>query len=129
MTMRVYKSRRGFTLLECMMYSSLFAILAVGTMRVVGDARVIRSNARERTNLAVIAQSELDRVRSMPAAERKPGVQKLSKPEWPSGTTVEVEIQSVAAGGTSTVEVRAQRASLEGKPSVRLASVMAGGTP
>lgn len=124
--MKLRRRTRGLTLLECMLFCALYAILAVATMRIVGDARVVRSNARDRTRLAVIAQSELDRLRSVPAAERKVGVQTMTNAAWPQGTQVQVELKP-AGTGTWNVEVRATRASIEGKPSVRLASVIAGG--
>jgi type II secretion system protein I len=120
--------RRGFTLLECLIYCALFSMLAVGTMRVVGESRLVRSNARDRTQLAVIAQTELDRLRTEPAANRKPGVQKLSRPEWPKGTQLEIETKG-ADGGLLHVEIRARRESIEGKPTVNLATVIAGAQP
>lgn len=122
------KGSKGFTLLECMIYCALFAMLAVGTMRVIGEARMVRSNARDRTQLALLAQGELDRIRSAPVAERKVGVQTLTKPGWPSGTQLQVELQTTT-GGMLSVEVRATRSSIEGKPTVRLASLVPGGTP
>lgn len=110
-----------------MIYCALFAMLAVGTMRVVGEAHMIRSNARDRTQLAVLAQGELDHIRNAPAAERKVGVQTLTNTEWPTGTQLQVELQPASAGMLS-VEVRATRESIEGKPTVRLASLLPGGS-
>lgn len=125
MSLRTGKRHGGFTLLECLIYCALMSLLAVGTMRAIGDARMIRSNARDRTPLAIIAQSELERLRSEPPGARKAGTEKLTKPEWPRGTRVEVQTTELTSG-TWTVEVRAARESIEGKPTVRLASVVGG---
>ncbi len=122
------RSRRAMTLLEVMIFSSILALTAVSTLRVMGDARVVRGNARDRSTMALIAQSEIERVRSLPADRLVAGSQAKRDPSWPEGVAATLTT-TPRPDGTWLVDVRVARESLEGKAPVRLTTVVAGGTP
>lgn len=117
---------RGVTLVECLIFCTLWAILAVATMRVLGDGRVLRGNARDRSTMALIAQSELDRVRALPPQELKAGTTGRTDATWPSDTAATVSLTR-RDDGTWLVDVRVARQSVEGKPEVRLTTIRRGG--
>ncbi len=113
------------TLIEVMIFCSVFALAAVSTLRVMGDSRVVRSNARDRSTMALIAQSEIERVRSLPAAGLTAGTLPRRDPSWPDG--VQMTLTTTPRGdGTWLVDVRVARESLEGKPGVRLTTIVGG---
>lgn len=119
-------ARRGVTLLEMLIFVAVFALIAVSTLRVVGDARVIRSNARDRAVMVLIAQTELERLRAAPPAQRMEGTELKHSPEWPEGTQVRVETTRHDSG-MWMLDVKVNRESIEGKPSVRLTTLVSGG--
>ncbi len=119
---------RGFTLLECMIVAMLGAILAVTTLRVLGDARQVRGNARDRLMLASLAQGELDRLRTLPAAEVRETTETLTKPDWPEGVALQVITRPYSAE-TWQIDIVAARQSIEGKPAVRLSTLRRGVAP
>lgn len=94
-------------------------------MRVVAEARTIRSNARDRSVLTLIAQEELDRLRALPAASLIEGSTINTLPNWPSGT---VSLATVSRGPLQSwqLDVEITRESTEGKPAVRLTTLRQG---
>jgi prepilin-type N-terminal cleavage/methylation domain-containing protein len=118
-------SCRGVTLLELMVCVMLMSMLAVVTMRALGEARILRGNARDRAVMALIAQSEMERVRSLKASELTAGVQIRSDPAWPSDTTAHVEL-TPRDDGTWLLAVRVGRKSSEGKAPVSLTTIRSG---
>jgi type II secretory pathway pseudopilin PulG len=120
------RHRRGMTLLEMLIFVSVFTLLAVATMRCIGDGRVLRANARDRSLMAAIAQSELERARTMPASELAGGRTERRDPTWPTGTAAVMEV-TPRPEGTWLVDVTVGREGIEGKPSVRLTTIRPGG--
>jgi hypothetical protein len=125
---RIGLSRRGVTLLEVMIYTAVWTALAVATMRVIGDGRTLRSNARDRGAMVLIAQNELERARTLPSDKLTTGSTERTSADWPSGVKARVEL-SPRADGAWLVDVVVTRESVEGKPSVRLATVRPGVKP
>lgn len=117
---------RGVTLLELLVYSAIWGMLAVATMRVLGDSRMLRSNGRDRSAMALIAQSEIERVRAMPAEDLTEGSRPRADSTWPSDVAATVTLAR-RDDSTWLVDVRVGRDSVEGKPEVRLATVRPGG--
>jgi len=119
---------RGFTLLECLIVIMMGSLLAVGTLRVIGDARMVRSNARDRLMLATLTQSELDKLR----AERptlQHGTRDLRNLEgYPEDVELRIAVEPHTSG-TLYVEMLATRRSIEGKPTVRLTTLVPAGAP
>jgi len=84
---------RGFTLFEAMIYGALLAMIAVSTMAALGRSAVVRGMARTRSELLVIAQEELDRLRAPEETEAlAPGSFDVTSDDWPDGTALEVTI-------------------------------------
>lgn len=121
------KSRRGMTLMELLIVCCGMMLLTVGTMRGLGEARLFRSAARDRSAMALVAQSELERLRTLKAPQIKAGVSRLEKhPEWPGDLEVTCELKK-RDEATWLALVRVERRSLEGKPTVELATILAPG--
>ena len=121
-----FNSRRGVTLLETMVFVSLWAIVAVGTMTAVAQSSVIRSRAADRSAMVMIAQQELERVRHLPAGDLKEGTEERTLPEWPAGTVAEIETRE-REDGTWLIDVRVNRSTIEGLAPVRLTTLRLGG--
>ncbi|MBI5155491.1 hypothetical protein HZA57_09665 [Candidatus Poribacteria bacterium] len=119
--------KRSVTLMEMIIVCALWAMLCVGTMRVIGDARMLRSNARDRTTMALIAQGELDRIRQLPASELKAGTEPRLDDSWPASVHALVTLEE-RADGLWLLDVWVGRDSTEGKAPVRLATIRPGGT-
>ena len=119
-------ARSGVTLIEPLVFVALFAIVSAFTMQALGNSRMLRSNARDRLTMTLIAQSELERIRSLPAAELAEGEDVRSDPQWPSGVAAIVRLAEMD-GGHWAVDVEVSRESLEGKPTIRLATIRRGG--
>lgn len=110
---------RGITLLECLVFMAVIAIVSSFAMRAIGQGRMMRANAAGRLAMMAIAQSELDRLR-LEAPEA--GTAERTDPAWPAGTHLET-IVSPGPRGTLAIEVVVTRESYEGKPTVRLATL------
>lgn len=116
---------RGVTLLECLIYSALLSVLSVWTMRIIGESRVLRANARDRAAMTLIAQSELERLRTVSASELQEGKNEFHREEWLDGVNASVELVPREDGGW-LIDVRVSRESIEGKPRVRLTTIRHG---
>jgi type II secretory pathway component PulJ len=119
------RRNRGVTLLEALVFSALWAVLAVVTMRALAEGRELRGDARDRTRMALIAQGELERVRALPAADLREGVTERADPGWPRDVRSAVELLR-RPDGTWQVDVRMTRESDTGKAPVRLTTVRTG---
>lgn len=117
---------RGVTLLEALVYIALFTLLAVGTLRALGDSRALRANGRDRAAMTWIAQTELERARRTPLQEIAAGRSMRTDPAWPQGVSATVEFTR-RPDGFWTIGVEVRRASVEGKLPVRLATLHPGG--
>ena len=111
----------GVTLLECLVFSAVMAIVAGFAMRAIGQGRMIRANAKDRLTMLAIAQSELDRARM---AANAPGVTERSEENWLSRTMAKTTVEA-GPDGTRKLSVSVTRESFEGKPEVRLATLIA----
>jgi len=124
--MKPPRSRRGVTLLEMVIYCMLLSMVAVFTMRAVSEARVLRSQARDRNVMAAIAQGEVERVRAVPASRLAEGTETRTDPGWPGGVRALVTLEK-RADGAWLIDVQVERESAEGRTPVRLATIRKGG--
>lgn len=115
----------GVTLMEALVFAALWTLLAVCTMRVVGDARVLRSNARDRSEMTLIAQSELERVRQIPPVELAEKTTTRTDDQWRAGVHVTTTLKR-REDGNWLVTVEVTRESVEGKIPVQLATIIRG---
>jgi Tfp pilus assembly protein PilX len=118
--------RRGIMLLETLVYLAVWTLLAVMTMRALGDSRALRANGRDRAAMTWIAQTELDRIRQTPLKQLTAGVSTRTDRAWPQGVSATVEL-SRRDDGFWTIRVEVRRASVEGKLPVQLTTIHPGG--
>ena len=100
--------------------SAILAMIAVSTMAVLGRSAVVRGMARTRSELLVIAQQELDRLRT--PGERttlSPGSFDVLNDDWPAGTRLQVSVKE-ADDDLFLLRVEASRRTGEGVRSVSL---------
>jgi len=116
------------TLLETLIFVAVVAIVACFTMRIVADARLMRVNARDRAAMALIAQSEIERVRQLPAAQLAEGSSKRADRLWPEGVAATVSLKALE-GGLWQIDAHVEGESAEGKPAVHLTTIRDGGAP
>lgn len=114
---------RAFALLELLIFVALWALLAVTTLRSLGDSRMVRANARDRNALAILAQSELEKARF---AQQLPlgTTAVFPQPHWPSGTQITLDVSPTQTSGILQLDVTALRKSIESKPAVRLTTLV-----
>lgn len=117
---------RGLTLLELLVCSFVVALIAVSTMRALGDGRVMRERAKHRAELALLAQSELDRLRSLPMAKLAEGQQAVHREAWPQ-TVSAVETVRKRGDGFLEISVGMTRKSPGGDFKAALVSIHPGG--
>ena len=113
----------GITLLELLAYSALFILAATATMRALAESRELQGRARDKVDLLLITQTEMDRLRHMPVGELEEGKVVYTKDLWPAGTQLAVEIKK-HDDATWLVDLQATRESVEGKPSARLTTIL-----
>ena len=119
------RTRGGFTLLELLIFMGLFAGLSIATLHVLVDGRLLRAKSRDRQQLALLAQSELDRVRTLDLKEIRKIQSRRTNPEWPAGTEVEVFTEDGPVSGTTQLGVTVRRDGLDGLAPVRLVTLIA----
>ena len=117
---------RGVTLLEMLFCAFIITLIAVATLSVMGDGRVMRERARQRAELALIAQGELDQLRCLPMAQLTDGQQTVQHEDWPQSVRV-VETIRKRDDGFLELEFRAERKSPSGVLKVVLYSIHPGG--
>lgn len=127
--------RRGMTLIETLIYVAVLTMTVVATLRVIGDSRVMRANARDRAIMTLIAHDELERWRATPVSQLTEGTmpaqdnhQPAGDKTWPAGTSATVSLKKME-GESWEIDVRVQREGPEGKPDVRLTTIRPGETP
>lgn len=113
--------------MELLVYLSLLTLLTVSTMKVLGNAAIIRGAARERAKMLLIAQTQLDAARRLPAGELKAGESVGEDIGLPPSMTVMTRY-TPREDGTWLVDVVVSRETIEGLPSVSLSTIR-GGTP
>lgn len=118
-------NRRAVTLIETLIYAGIMAFVAVATMGALGRSAVLRGMARTRSEMLVVAQSELDRLRSLPATDLSSGV---LDGDWPSDMRVECQVAD-APNALKLVRVTVSRDLAEGVKSVTLETAVDGGAP
>ncbi|MEQ8819709.1 MAG: hypothetical protein RLY93_05650 [Sumerlaeia bacterium] len=116
------RNRRAVTLLETMIAVFLLTLIVGFTMRSLGQSSVLRARAAQRAELALVAQTELDRLRREPDALTS-GTRTLQDPAWTAGTTVAAAAEPQSPG-VWRLEVSASRATIEGLAPVRLVTLI-----
>lgn len=122
--------RRGFTLLEVIIYAALLAMVSVATLGCLAQARLARARARDRASLLAVALGAVERTKAAAAAGRPPveGVSEpAAEPWWPAETSVTLTAAR-RPDGLTAIDVTAVRTTPEGAPPVRLATLISGGT-
>ena len=120
------RNRRGVSLLEFLVIASLMAILVVATMRTLGNARFLRGVARDRGEMLILAQNELDRMRQQPVSEFQQGVQTFTEESSGKSDTVTVSLTK-RDDGNWAADVSVERKGPDGVPMVRLSTICQGG--
>ncbi|MBX7247152.1 MAG: prepilin-type N-terminal cleavage/methylation domain-containing protein [Candidatus Sumerlaeaceae bacterium] len=118
---------RGLTLLELMIVSAVFTLLAVVTMRSLGESRMLRGRARDRSAMVLIAQEQIDRIRQIPPADLKAGEDVRTSEAWPPGVEATVRLEP-GPDKLWKIDVTVRQKSSEGKAEVQLATLLPGGT-
>lgn len=119
------RAPRGLTLLEMLIAVTIITLMAVSTCEVLGNAKVTRERARQRTELALLAQSELERMRAAPAGDMTPG----ESEQRPEGTPASVSLErrvTAREDGLLELEVTARRAGATGEIVCRLTTLREG---
>jgi hypothetical protein len=104
----------------------VMSLVAVGTAAVLGEGRVLRERARQRAELALIAQGELDRLRTQPIAQLTAGWEAIRRDEWPANVSATVAIER-RTDGYWQLSVQAERRSPGGDRAVALTTIHPGG--
>jgi len=115
----------GLTLVECLVFISIWAAVGMSTMMAIQRAAVTRGRASQRANLALIAQSELEKVRAIPAAELSAGSFSRTETDWPPHTSCTVTLAPHSAK-TWKVDVLVERQTAHETRPVRLVSYRRG---
>ncbi len=116
----------GMTLLEMLLCMFIISLIAVSTATVLGNGRVLREKAKHRAELALLAQSKLDRLRSKPLAQLAEGQQMVHHDEWPASVSI-VETIRKRNDGFLELNISADRKSPGGDLKVVLTSIHPGG--
>lgn len=120
------RNRRGVSLLEFMVISSLMAILVVATMRTLGNARFLRGVARDRGEMLTLAQNELDGLRQLSGGEFEEGIKTFTDESLGKSDTVTVSLTK-RDDGHWAADVSVERIGPDGVPVVRLSTICRGG--
>lgn len=115
-------NRRGLTLVELLIFTAIITIVSGFAMRAIIVGRMTRANARDRLIMLGIVQSELDRLR-VNAASIRPGRSERTDPSWPPASKM-ASIITARPDGLLQVEVEMTSKAIEGKPRVRLATLV-----
>lgn len=118
---RTYSSQRGVTLVEAMVFVSIWASVAGTTLYAIQQAAMTRGQAQQAAELALIAQSELEHARAIPAGELRAGTTDISNPTWPAGTSCTLTLAPHSAK-TWQVNVEVGRTTARTLKPVRLAT-------
>lgn len=124
--MKHYAHHHGLTLLEMLLCILVVTILAVTTAQVLGDGRVLRERAKHRAELALFAQSELDRLRAAPIGQLAVGQQAIHRDAWPASVGATATIRK-RSDGFLELSVRTERKSPSADFAAVLTSIHPGG--
>ncbi|MCB2156960.1 hypothetical protein KQI84_18945 [bacterium] len=119
------RNNHGMTLLETMVFVALWGLLAVTTMAALSQSSITCSRAADRSDMVMIAQAEIERLRHVPAEELIEGEQELRREEWPQDVAAKIETR-LRPDGTWLLDVLVTRATLEGVQPVRLTTLRLG---
>jgi len=110
---------------ECLVFISIWAAVGISTIAGVQCAAMTRGRASQRAVLALIAQSELERVRAMPASELSVGAFARTGTDWPANTSCTVTL-ALHSAKTWKVDVLVERQTARETRPVRLVSYRRG---
>lgn len=122
MTIKNAYKQRGLTLVEAIIAVSIMSMMAVFTLKSLGHSRLLRGYARDRAEMVLLAQTELDRVRRTETLE--PGITTTSVDR---DTTATATI-TASVHGLMQVEVLVERVRSEGRYATSLVA-LEGGRP
>lgn len=119
------RQTRGISLVEVIFFVAIMTTVAVFTMRSLGQARAVRARAADRAQMALAAQTELDRVRRIPAPELNDGSTTQSLPQLGEASQM---VTSLARrdDGNWGVEVSVMLDTIEGNAPVQLSTIRQG---
>lgn len=117
----------GFTLVECLAFVAIWASVGITSLWAVRHASQARGDARHAAELALIAQSELERARALPAAQLTEGAHPRTNDAWPMGTSCTLTVARRPLGAW-TLDVAVGREGARSIKPVRLVTVR-GATP
>lgn len=119
--------RGGFTVIECLVFVAIWSSVCITSMWAIHEAGLMRSNAAMRAEMALVAQSELEHARAIPAASITEGA-KVQTPAdwWPENTSCTITM-SPRSSKTWTVDVQVQRQTQRGLKPVRLTTIRSAG--
>lgn len=120
------RKQRGVTLLEMMIAGSLLLMVALFTMRTLGQARILRGNAAMQHTMLLLAQEELDRLRMLSVSDMAAGIEEIRHDNWPEKVKATVTIAE-REDGTWLLDVVVGRPTIEGLQPVRLTTIRQGG--
>jgi type II secretory pathway pseudopilin PulG len=116
-------NRRAITLVEVLIYVAILPAVTLSTMAALSRGRLLMGVARERQNLTLIAQEELDRIRLLPPSELSDGVTFQADGDVVTTTTLS------RVGPHWEVQVEASRHTIDGLQPMYLATLRRGETP
>lgn len=121
--MRLFHNRknRGVTLVECMVFIAIWGSVCASTLWLVKETSLSRARLRQAAELAVIAQSELERARAMPGTTLAEGSSDRHEPDWPAGTSATLTLAR-HSDRTWLVNVEVSRTTARGVKPVRLST-------
>ena len=119
------KRKRGVTLLEVLIAATLLTVVALFTMRALGQSRILRGNARAQETMLLLAQEELERLRATPAGELAEGTTTHRGTGWPEKMASTVTLDQ-RDDGTWLIDVTVDRPAIEGLSPVRLTTIRRG---
>ena len=115
--------RRAMTLMEVTIAGAFFLLIILATMKVLVHARTLRAMAEDRGVLALLAQSELDRLRRTPA-ELSTGESIRTDPAWQPDVSTRTVVAEGPAPGLRSLRVEARRETLQGLAIVSLETMI-----
>ena len=114
-------TKLGITLIETLVVVLLATMLALMTMRSLAVSRELGGKARERAEVAILAQRELDAVLAAPSLVSLPAEWRVVCP----GPATSATLTLASRGGSITeVGVSLRRVNLEGELEVSLATLV-----
>jgi hypothetical protein len=118
-------SRRGITLVECLVFIAIWAGVCGSTLWALRESALTRGQARQAAVPAVIAQGELEQARALPADKLKAGSTDRTDAAWPAGTSCTVTL-APHSPSTWLINVEAARTTARGLKPVRLTTYRRG---